>query len=216
MRLRLIYVHGWGLNADLWTPLRQRLDVMDDFALDLGFVSPERSRIPYPAEPYVAVGHSLGLLWLLSQVKTPPWHALISINGFSRFTKDDEYPDGWEPRIVNRMISALETKPEAVYMDFMKRAGSKGTKPENLNNQALKTGLEALVQWDGRQALRAFSGPVLALAGGKDAIVSDAMTQSSFGDRDVRVLPDGDHMIPVSATDWCAGEIKPFLEGLKR
>ena len=62
MPLRIVYVHGWGLDASLWTPIR-RLGVMDDFAVDLGFTGTVGERVPFPDTPYVAVGHSMGLAW---------------------------------------------------------------------------------------------------------------------------------------------------------
>lgn len=214
MPMRLVYVHGWGLDADFWTPLRQRLSIMDDFAVDLGFTQPPRLRIPYADQPYVAVGHSLGLLWLLTQTDHHPWQAVISINGFSRFTNDAGFPNGWPGRVVTRMIAALDNDPEAVYRDFMVRAGGKNPKTDSLKVPALKSGLEQLMECDGRAVLSGIEAPVLALAGGTDAIVSEAMTKDCFQPDHIHMKPDGDHLLPVTATDWCANEMENFLAGL--
>ena len=72
MPLRIVYVHGWGPDASLWTPIRQELGVMDDFAVDLGFTGTVRERVPFPDTPYVAVGHSMGPLWLLTHCAEHP------------------------------------------------------------------------------------------------------------------------------------------------
>lgn len=214
MAHRLIYVHGWGLTADLWNPLRQRLGVMDDFAVDLGFQGGLRERIPYPAMPYVAVGHSLGLLWLLSNYPDHPWQGLISINGFSCFSKRNDFTDGWPAKVLTRMMAGLDKDPKTIYRDFMSRAGLKNPQTDHLDVERLKIGLQSLIADDGRAVLLGFQRPVLALAGGADQIVPEAMSRACFDDDILAVLDNGDHMLPISNPDWCADHIKPFLTQL--
>lgn len=213
MNMRLIFVHGWGYDADFWSPLRQALDFQDTFAVDMGFRGDKRERIPFASMPYVAVGHSMGCQWLLQNAHDHPWKAFIAINGFARFTKADNFAEGVDPRILNRMIKGLDKNAEQITGDFLKLCGEVNPDTKDIDGGRLHQGLVDLGEWDERPALNALSCPVLALAGGKDQIVPEALSRATFGDNLI-IKEDGDHLLPRSATRWCANEIMTFLERL--
>ncbi|MCW8916766.1 MAG: alpha/beta hydrolase [Magnetovibrio sp.] len=208
--MRFVYVHGWGFDARFWRSLQDCLG--DGECLDLGFVSDPQLDISATDEPLVAVGHSFGVQWLLHHHANKPWQAFVSINGFARFVKAEGYDVGTHPRILKRMIQGFEQRPDGVYVDFMKLCGAADPNPQGLNYDPLRDGLEALYEWDEREALDLLAAPVLALAGGADQVVPQNMSEAAFVGHNLVIKADGDHVLPQSDPDWCAQQIQAFLE----
>src|ERR1700678_1304116 len=103
MKPLLLLIHGWGSDAGFWAPLQSVLDC-DALAWDLGFFGhPEQAPLP-AGRPVMAVGHSFGVLWLLHH-RPAAWRALVSIHGFSCFTRRETFPVGVAARPLQRMIS---------------------------------------------------------------------------------------------------------------
>jgi len=216
----LLLVHGWGFGPDVWEPLRSYLPPgLPVETLDLGFRDPPRLDLP-PAfgEEVVAVGHSLGLLWLLQQ-RPCAWKALVSINGFARFTQAADFPHGVAPRPLARMRAKLAGDLAGVTGDFLARCGlsSPAPLPSSLNGERLAEGLGWLAEWDGRAALER-EPRLLALAGRQDPIVPPALTLDSFSTisqkPDSRLLwvEDGGHLLPLTHPRWCAEGILAWLD----
>ena len=106
----LLLVHGWGLGPGLWHAVRRALPDWPCHALDLGFFG--RPSGPVPVDrPWLAVGHSMGFLWLLHHLEQAPWRAacvgLVSVAGFSRFGRGEQFPHGVAPRVLARMRQRL-------------------------------------------------------------------------------------------------------------
>lgn len=199
----LVLAHGWGFDAGFWGPLRRCLPEFESVAIDLGFTG--RPFIPtVPAGRLVAVGHSLGLPWLLRQ--SWPFARVVAINGFARFTKTPEYPHGTHRRVLERMRARLLEEPEAVYREFLRRCGICNAAAEALDVQALATGLDWLAEWQVRTDL-----PLLALAGGCDAVVAEAASRDSFPETCLRFQPEAGHLLPLTHPEWCADHIRAWL-----
>ncbi|OIQ87270.1 alpha/beta hydrolase family protein [mine drainage metagenome] len=212
----LLFVHGWGFDAGFWQPLRQRLAGIPSVAWDLGFHGAPARPLPPGDAPLVAVGHSFGLLWLLKE-RPLPWRSLVSINGFSRFTRADDFPQGVAPRLLDRMAARLDQAPAAVYQDFMARCGMDVTATGGMESAAtggldsarLAWGLSALANWDCRAA-----PPVdLALCGRQDPILPTAMSEALFAPA-LAKWRDGGHLLPLTDPDWCARQLTAHLESL--
>ena len=202
----LVLVHGWGFDTGFWTPRLEALPEFPSLSVELG--SAERS---WPAGPLVAVGHSLGFLWLLR--KRPfTWRALVAINGFPRFTEGNGFAPAVAARTLERMISQFERQPRKVVDDFIARCG--GAPPETLDVEQLRRGLGWLRDWDQRQALENEKAPVLALAGRSDPIVPEAMSAAAFdGVANVSLhWRDGGHLLPRTDPVWCAERIRECLK----
>jgi len=205
----LLLVHGWGFEASFWEPLQESLGDIPSVAWDLGFHGhPSRPALPEGA-PVVAVGHSLGLLWLLKE-KPLAWDRLVSINGFSRFTKAEDFPYGVAPRLLDRMIAKLADDPEAVFLDFMGRCGLDHPPVEGLDLSVLSWGLRALAEWDCRDG----AAVDLALAGRRDAILTMGMTDALFPPPLAR-WHDGGHLLPLTDPVWCAQQLRAVVESIK-
>lgn len=205
MKPILLLVHGWGFGASFWSPLRAALPEVEAVTWDLGFRGAPAKPAPPAGRPVVAVGHSFGLLWLLRR-RPLPWQALVSINGFPRFTRSDDFPAGVAPRLLQRMIDRLAEAPQQVYSEFMHRCGEPAPDPEGLDVKALGDGLRALAEWDGRPAT-----VDLVLAGRDDPIAPPALTEAAFGASAVEWHVGG-HLLPRQDPAWCAGHLRRLME----
>jgi pimeloyl-ACP methyl ester carboxylesterase len=202
--MKVVLVHGWGYDARLWNGVRDRLDpALSVTMLDSGYFGAVPAE-PTFTEPVLAVGHSLGALWWLTQ-NGIRWRRLLSINGFPRFTAADGYP-GVAPRVLERMRKQFDASPAAVLADFHARCGAPGP-AQAPDNAQLAAGLAQLAELDGRTALAARSKDVFALAGSGDPIVPRAMSDAAFA-----ALPAGHlefvdapgHLLPLTHPDLCA------------
>jgi len=86
--MHFVFVHGWGFNAAIWRDLIGFMRTSEVSLVDLGFIAGgPPSASAWPRES-IAVGHSLGALWLLHRVGergNAPFRGLVSIQGFDRF-----------------------------------------------------------------------------------------------------------------------------------
>lgn len=181
----ILLVHGWGFDAALWDGVRAGLPCgLNAQALDLGFFGAPTE--PPPARVTLAVGHSLGALWLLRQDIAP----VLAVNGFPRFTAAPDFPHGVPPRMVERMARRLADAPAEVVDAFRARCGA-GPAPAAPDAGRLAWGLDLLLSGDARPAR-----PLAALAGRADPIVAPAMTEAAFGAA-VTWL-DGGHLLPLT------------------
>lgn len=203
--MTLVFVHGWGFDAGFWDPLRECLGHPHSVAVDLGFRG--EPVMPEWPEGGVAIGHSLGLLWLL---KTRPfrWRTLIAVNGFTRFTKAADFSNGVPARLIDRMIAKADADHPAVAADFLTRCGLAEPETEDLHKDALIEGLQWLAEWDCRAGL---TTPVLALAGRLDPIAPPAMTEDCFPADAIRWQQEGGHLLPLTHPHWCAETIRSHL-----
>ena len=215
MGAQLVLVHGWGFDGDVWSPLRELLGDMATRVHDLGFFGRPAAALPEPGAPVVAVGHSLGFMWLLHRHPFA-WDALVSVCGMPRFTAAADYPHGVTPRLLERMAARMKREPRATVDDFRRRCGVGAARGE-LDESRLGEGLDWLRQWDLRGALAAETVPLLALGGEADEIVPWTLTEEIYGRRPqtaLHVAAGGDHGLPQTQAQWCAERLRAFLGDL--
>ena len=63
--MHFVLVHGWGFHAGLWSEFVRHLGGAEITLVDLGFIAGGPQGEQYWPPDAIAVGHSLGLLWLL-------------------------------------------------------------------------------------------------------------------------------------------------------
>ncbi|MFN3883404.1 MAG: alpha/beta fold hydrolase [Rhodocyclaceae bacterium] len=224
----IVLLHGWGYDASLWDAVRARLPKhLAVETLEFGYFGAERMKVGAEGAsngggPAVgggvatastagtahsidlAVGHSLGALWWLTQAPNE-WRRLLCINGFPRFTETSGYAPAIAPRVLSRMQQQFLRDPSAVLAEFHARCG--GHAPAGKPNiERLATGLDALAEWDGRATLAARRADVVALAGTHDPIVPAAMSTMAFGA--VEFVDAPGHLLPITHPELCARWIK--------
>lgn len=166
--MRVLLVHGWGFDASIWDAVRACLPrEAEVHTVEFGFLG-EKPRMSVPAEVDVAVGHSMGVLWLLTE-RPCRWQRLVSVNGFPRFTAAPDFPEGIPPRLVERMRRRLDTAPGTVLTDFRARCGAEAA-GSRLDPARLAWGLDLLCHGDARP----LHDDVVALAGEVDPVVPPA------------------------------------------
>jgi pimeloyl-[acyl-carrier protein] methyl ester esterase len=207
----ILFVHGWGFDAEFWRPVITRLPDHGALAVDLGFFN--RPRRPEIARTPLVVGHSMGFAWALAKLPRP-WAGAMAVNGFPRFTAAADFPAGIAPPRLARMRAQFERNPEATTRGFLADVGHSGADLTGLRADLLGDALAFLSACDERKAMAALGCPLLALAGGRDPLVSVAMTRAGFDCCDLDILDEGDHLLPLGHADWVAARIATFARGL--
>jgi len=205
--MRFVLVHGWGFHAGIFADFISHLGAAEVTLVDLGFVAGgPRAASEWP-EDAIAVGHSLGLLWLLERGEGR-FRALVSIQGFDCFCCHVA------PSRLAALKRGLERDPGETLQAFWRSCGASGfALPDALNVARLDEGLDWLMTWDARKAREALSCPVLALATQDDVIVPPSMSEAIWGEG-IIWSPDGGHVLPLKHPRWCAHHVLEFAHAL--
>ena len=175
---------------------------------DLGFHgTPVNPTVSTP----LVIAHSLGLMWALVNLPRP-WAGLVAINGFTRFTRADNFP-GVEPDLLRRMKSRLRVDMKGVVEDFLRRCGMASPHTQGLDRARLIQGLEWLAEWDTRVQFSRVGCPVLAIGGTADPIVTAPHSRACFSATPLVMVQGGGHLLPLTHGDWLASRIAAVLAG---
>ncbi len=206
--MHFVLVHGWGFDAHIWDDLVPHLGEAEITRVDLGFLhgGPPAPDV-WPREA-IAIGHSLGVLWLLHEGKAR-FRGLVSLQGFDCFACHVG-----RGRLLSMRRSLLRD-PYGLMQMFWRSCGALSyAEPERLDAKRLEQGLDWLLNWDERKTLTSLDRPVLALASKDDSIVPEAMSQAIWGEH-VRWSKDAKHLLPRRHPAWCAEQICKFAEELE-
>ena len=206
--MHYVLVHGWGFHAGIWSGFVNHLAGAEATLVDLGFVAggPDGEK-SWPKDA-IAVGHSLGLLWLLAR-GGGQFRALVSVQGFDCFSC--HIPSSR----VAAMKRGIERTPYATVETFWCSSGAPDfAPPEALDVLRLHEGLDWLMHWDVRDVKDRLECPVLALAARDDAIVPAAMSEAIWRKAGLVWSPDGGHVLPLKHPQWCARHVLEFANSL--
>ncbi|WP_374545942.1 alpha/beta fold hydrolase [Rhodoblastus sp.] len=205
--MRLIFVHGWALEPDIWDALAPRLACFAQMRVDLGFFgAPD---LPDLRDGDILVGHSMGLLWGLSQ--HADWAGIVAINAFARFTLDDAGHGCVKPASLRAMRQALERDPQACANAFRASLGLAPARGR-AQKERLMTGLDLLR--DGQVAALPEGAALLALGAEDDSLAPPAATRdlAALTGGALALNATGGHGLPWTAPDFCAEQILAFLK----
>jgi len=206
--MHFVLVHGWGFHAGIWADVVGHLKGSDVTLVDLGFVSGGPEGVTDWPSDAVAVGHSLGLLWLLRQGKGR-FQALVSVQGFDCFCCHVA------PSRLVALKRGIEREPHSTLQAFWQSCGAAGfALPEALNVGRLDEGLDWLMHWDARTAKDELTCPVLALAARDDAIVPASMSEAIWRDKRLVWSQDGGHVLPLRHPRWVARHVLEFAHAV--
>jgi len=205
--MHFVLVHGWGFHAGLFADFIAHLDGAEVTLVDLGFIAGGPKGATEWPDDSIAVGHSLGLLWLLEK-GGGRYQALVSVQGFDCFSCYVA------PSRLAALRRGIERDHAATLQAFWRSCGAAGFAwPEALNVPCLAEGLDWLTIWDARKAKDELKCPVLALASRDDPIVPVSMTEAVWGEG-VVWSPDGGHVLPLRHPRWCARHVLEFAHSL--
>ena len=206
----IVLVHGWGFDHGVWNEVRTRLSAAHRVeTLDFGFFGAPRQPKVGAGETVIAVGHSLGACWWLTQSPIP-WRRLLLINGFPRFTEAADYAPAVAPRVLARMRKTFAQQPAEVLAEFRAFCGAPAA-PAGFDAERLAAGLDWLATWDGRGVMRSRAGAIWALAGNNDPIVPAGMSRAALACLPPEHLGFADvagHVLPLTAPELCAAWIE--------
>jgi pimeloyl-[acyl-carrier protein] methyl ester esterase len=205
--MHFVLVHGWGFHAGIFADVIPRLNGAGVTLVDLGFISGGPKGASEWPQDAIAVGHSLGLLWLLER-GGDRFRALVSIQGFDCFSCHIA------PSRLAALKRGLERDAGGTLQAFWRSCGASGfALPNALNVAGLDEGLNWLMTWDARKLRESLACPVLALASRDDVIVPPSMSEAVWGERIVW-SPDGGHVLPLKHPEWCARHVLEFADAL--
>ena len=212
LKTRFVFVHGWGFNAAIWRDSTGYMRNSEVSLVDLGFIEGGPPSVSVWPRDAIAVGHSLGVLWLLRRAGEEgraPFRGLVSIQGFDRFC-----PPIPTSRVAG-MRRGLRREAGQTLEAFWRGCGTEPfASPESLNVGRLDEGLGWLMDWDESQARAELSCPTLALAARDDAIVPQAMSEAIWGADNIRWSETGGHVLPLKHPEWCANHVLDFAHAL--
>lgn len=212
MPLKLLLMHGWGLDGAIWRNLAVRLSDCDIAIDDRGYFGAPVA--PVIDAPCVVLAHSFGAMRAL-MAPPPAMRGLIAINGFDRFTSRDHQP-GVARRLIDRMIDRFGSSPKAVLTEFRQRCGWRDPAP-HCDADLLLRDLQSLRDDDASGISAALCVPVLSLQGAHDAILPEPLRATVFSTAtDVTRLTHAEagHLLPMERPQWCASAIREFVERL--
>jgi len=210
--MRFVFVHGWGFHTGIWHDLIRHLPGAEVSLVDLGFVEGgPKGQMDWPSDA-IAVGHSLGVLWLLNRAgerastpATAGFRALVSIQGFDRFCTPIP-----ASRVAG-MRRELKRDAGGTLGAFWRACGTEAfAPPAALNIDRLDEGLGWLMDWDAREAKGHLDCPILALAARDDGIVPEAMSEGVWGRAEIHWSQTGGHVLPLRHPEWCARHVLDF------
>jgi pimeloyl-[acyl-carrier protein] methyl ester esterase len=211
--MHFVFVHGWGFNAAIWCDLTGYMRNSEISYVDLGFIAGgPKATTAWPSDA-IAVGHSLGVLWLLHRAadeSCAPFRALVSIQGFDRFCP--HIP----PSRVAGMRRGLRRDAYQTVEAFWRGCATKPFAPAGaLNVERLDEGLGWLMDWDETETKAKLACPILALAAPDDALVSAAMSEAIWRSDTILWSETGGHVLPLKHPEWCANHVLDFAHTLK-
>jgi pimeloyl-[acyl-carrier protein] methyl ester esterase len=211
--MHLVFVHGWGFNAGMWGAVLDHLPDAEVSLVDLGFVRGGPAGADDWPDDAIAVGHSLGVLWLLHEAREREgrvFRGLVSIEGFDCFSCHI-------PRArTAAMRRELKRDASATLHAFWRACGPESFAPkEALDVKRLDEGLGWLLDWDARTARASLDIPMLALAARDDAVVPEAMSRAIWGDDNIAWSPEGGHVLPLRRPEWCARHVLDFAHATR-
>ena len=196
----LVLVHGWGMHAGVWMPLLPRLEKRwrvtmielpghgeSDF-LEGDVHEWARALLKSAPESATWLGWSLGAMVSLAAAATAPerFEALVLAGGTPRFVREPGWECGMQKALLDSFANELFSSPERTMLRFLglqvrgaeneretlKQLRSGVRQRPQAGREALRCGLDLLLQTELRPHLSGLRVPSLWLFGEKDTLVS--------------------------------------------
>lgn len=204
--MELVFIHGWGFDRSVWHRVADHFTDVNCHYVELGYTGkPPHFDVPPDA---VMIGHSLGAMWALRHANKSI-RGLVSIAGFDCFHAHVPAKD------IRAMQRNLRDDPEKQMRAFYAACGYiPFYNVSTMNLMRLDEGLQFLLDWDGQMVRDYLACPVMALGAEDDLIVPPAMTRAVWHKHDLRMTQKGGHILPMTRHEWCAENIRAFINVL--
>ena len=196
----LVLVHGWGMHAGVWMPLLPRLEKRWRVTMielpghgESDFLQGDvhewaRALLESAPESATWLGWSLGAMVSLAAAVTAPerFDALVLAGGTPRFVREPGWECGMQKALLDSFANELLSSPERTMLRFLglqvrgaeneretlKQLRSGVRQRPQAGREALRCGLDLLLQTELRPHLSGLRVPSLWLFGEKDTLVS--------------------------------------------
>lgn len=196
----LVLVHGWGMHAGVWMPLLPRLEKRWRVTMielpghgESDFLQGDvhewaRALLESAPESATWLGWSLGAMVSLAAAATAPerFEALVLAGGTPRFVREPGWECGMQKALLDSFANELFSSPERTMLRFLglqvrgaeneretlKQLRSGVRQRPQAGREALRCGLDLLLQTELRPHLSGLRVPSLWLFGEKDTLVS--------------------------------------------
>lgn len=173
MKTCFIFCHGWGFDHHFWDALRPYFSGNDCIYLDLGYFGEEKQFLPCSSFEYIGIGHSLGLMKLLSLNIT--FKALIGLQSFINFLGFDPLLHQKRKKELEAMQKYFDCYPYQTLLSFYKKCGFKMEK-RIFDKKKLAIDLQAL----SLSCTLPAHTPLFIIASNEDLIVPLELIQDNF------------------------------------
>lgn len=234
----IVLLPGWGYGKDVWQPLTNKLknNATLQFIDWTNIQSEEQitkrvERVLQRAEKkqqrVTIIGWSLGTLVALHMATrfSKTVNRLILFSATSCFTKKNDYPHGWDRRVLKRMQRRLQTDAHSLFHQFHEQLFSNHEKKipllKDQSSQvkdtvtSYKSGLEFLKQADYRKKLQQISQPTLLIHGSDDNIcplgAATYIAENMPTNATLKVINHAGHLPFYTETNTCYEWVKAFI-----
>jgi len=185
----LVFFHGWGFDHSIWLPLANELqENFTVYLVDLPGYGQSSTMdwenfkallLPRLPEKFALAGWSMGGLFATRLTLEEPARVthLINVASSPCFLEKEDWP-GVEGQMFENFYRNLMTDPEAAAVEFvniqLQNQVYQNTVHFMPSLEALKMGLKILSEWDFRDKLGEFDGPISYVFGRLDSITPRA------------------------------------------
>ena len=207
----ILAYHGWGYNADFWSPLQKLLSPVARLkAADRGYFGKAVQPRFETTGLKIIFAHSLGL-HLIPEHLIQQADTMVLMAAFEHFIPANQQQAEVMKRLLKRMNDKMLTKAHEVVHDFRERAEHASPSEfniENLNPQLLKADLKQLEE--SRINLKELpQSLVIFIEGENDLIHKSPHRQIQPSDRiKYYYVPAAGHAFPLTHAEECFSIIK--------
>jgi len=194
-----IFCHGFGFDSTFWNPLKCFFSKQNILYMDLGYFADTPNVIQSITRNlddnthYIGVGHSLGLIKLLSL--NIPFTHLIGLHGFIHFLGFDLRLHQTREREWMGLKRQFARSPELTLKRFYQMTGVSFDMSQNLiHRNTLQRDLDALNQ----SSILPPMVPTLILGAIDDSIVPPILIEDNFSSHSqvtIEILNQGQHAL---------------------
>ena len=167
-----------------------KLNIDSPILLDFGYTGSPQHLSLKNVNKVIGVGHSMGFMWLLKNLKNPV--SLISVSGF------DCFHSIYNKKIIESMRSNIKKNTSVQMKHFHKIAGAPYFSKRIFDCIALDEGLKNLGEWNLEENLCKSQIPIFSLASSDDKIIPIEYSKRVFRNFDLNIISGCGHVAPLS------------------
>ena len=188
--VKVVFAHGWGFDKSFWHKTIKKINIDRPILLDFGYTGAPKDLSLKNLNKVIGVGHSMGFMWLLKNLKNPI--SLISISGFDCFYSI------YDKEVIKNMRRNIRKNTGTQMKYFHRIAGAPYFSKNFFDSVALDESLKNLGEWNLQEKLLKSQIPIFSLASSDDKIIPIEYSKRVFRNRDLNIISGCGHVPPLS------------------